>query len=73
MDLSQEIKVPQSILEQVIDEMFLNLEKGNQFDAETLEELRKLAKTVSLIDENKLTTIIKMQRGSSEDTRAGNK
>lgn len=61
--MSEEFKAPQSILEQVIDEMFLNLEKEDQFDAATIEELRKLAKTGSLIDENKLMTIIRMQRG----------
>lgn len=56
-------KAPTSILDQILDETFQKLEKGENFDSELLLDLRKLGSDGSLTDEKHLIAIL---RGDSQ-------
>lgn len=58
-------KAPQSILVQILEETFNNLEKGEDFEDKTVEKLRKLADNESL--SNKRELILILEEGSGEN------
>lgn len=52
------IKAPKTILEQIFEDMFQKLETEDAFNKETLEELRNLSKSDSIIKGNKLLDLL---------------
>lgn len=62
--MSSQEKTPQPILEQILDEMFQKLGEEEAFNKETLEKLRNLSKTNSLIEKDRLLELLKESGGS---------
>jgi hypothetical protein len=52
-------KVPSSILEEIFQETFSELEQGDTFDKPTVSKLRELSQSGSFKDKNKLISILK--------------
>lgn len=52
-------KTPRSILDQILDEMFLKLEEEDKFSSEDVEEIRQLVNTNSLIKGDNLLNLLK--------------
>lgn len=55
----ENIKAPQSILEEILAEMFQKLEKGDGFNTETINKLRDLADADSLIKGDNLLELLR--------------
>ena len=64
--MSDKMEAPQTILEQIIEEMFKKLEKEDDFNPDILEKMRNLSKKNSIIKGEDLLDILK-QGVSSED------
>jgi hypothetical protein len=58
--MAEEIEIPQSLVEQTLDEMFSMLEKREEFDAPTIETLKALAKSGELKKVPQVTKAIKV-------------
>lgn len=64
--MSDNTEAPQTILEQILNEMFQKLEKEDAFNKETLEELRNLSKSDVLIKGSNILDLLK-QGDAGED------
>ncbi len=57
--------VQKPLLEQILDEMFLSIEKQEEFDAETIEKLKKLATSGDLRKANVVIRSVSVDRGET--------
>ena len=57
--MSSPDKTPPSILDQILDEMFLKLEEEDRFSNENVKEIRQLVNTNSLIKGDNLLNLLK--------------
>ena len=51
--------IPKSLLEQILDEMFANLEKRDEFDSNAIHKLRQLASSGNLTKQREVTEAIR--------------
>jgi hypothetical protein len=61
---------PPNILDQILSQTFLNLDKGDVFDMKTVSRFRELAKNGSFNDKPQLISILRDDL--DEDTQTGN-
>lgn len=59
----ENIKAPQSILEEILEEMFQKLEREDEFNIETINKLRDLADADSLIKGDNLLELLRGDAG----------
>lgn len=62
-------KVPSSILEEIFQETFSELEQGDTFDEPTVSKLRELSQNGFFKDKNKLISILKGDLSENTQTQ----
>lgn len=65
--MGKEIQPPKSQLELILEELFENLAKREEFDSATITSLKTLAKSGSLSKVSKLERVIKAQKGGRSE------
>ncbi len=61
--MSEETRDRKSLVEQIFDEMFKNIEGREEFDVQTIEKLKQLAKSGDLVKPTQVIEIIKSDSG----------
>jgi hypothetical protein len=56
--MAQQSTIPRSLVEQILDDMFANLEEREEFDVQTIQSLKKLAKRGGLTKPNQVAKSI---------------
>ena len=57
--MQEETFIPKSLVEQIIDQMFVHIEGHEEFDNEAINKLRQLALSGDLKKSTRIVTIIK--------------
>ena len=63
--MPDESTIQQSLVEQILDEMFVRIESQSEFDAETTQRLKELAEQGNLGKERDVTRAIKSTAGGA--------
>lgn len=63
--MGEEIAIPKSLVEQILDEMFASIEGQKEFDDRTIQHLKKLAISGDLKKPPQVTKAIKSVRGGT--------
>ncbi|MCD4782247.1 MAG: hypothetical protein K8T10_00300 [Candidatus Eremiobacteraeota bacterium] len=61
--MTEKVIVQKSLVEQIFDEMFKKIEGTDEFDAETIEEIKGLAKSGNLGETVQIKDVIKSASG----------
>ncbi len=59
------ITIPKSHTELIIEEMFANIEKKEEFDAQTIKKLKELAQIGDLKKHNEVAKVLKPESGKT--------
>ena len=57
--------IKKSLIEQIIDEMFENIEKHEEFDMRTIQNLKQLASTGDIKKSSLITNTVKVTSGKT--------
>jgi len=63
--MTKETKIEKSLVEQILDEMFLAIERREEFDDETIERLKELVSRGGLNKPQQVTSAIKSSTGGT--------
>jgi len=61
--MTQEIPMQKSLIEQILDEMFVNIERREEFDKQVIKKLKELAESGDLKKAPQVTKAIKSLSG----------
>lgn len=59
--MEEEITIQESLIDQILDEMFERIQGANEFDTTTIQKLRQLAKSGDLAKATRVTGAIKAE------------
>jgi len=65
--MTEESVIPKSLIAQILDEMFANIEGRKEFDARTIQKLKQLALSGYLNKATQVTKVIKLASGEHHE------